>query len=95
MSWNMVNVGALILFKGHWVDLHSIIRSFLPFVVVVSIGVLVVGWPFLLGLLSFSLLLMGVVSLGYVPCQKSIGVLDALFNRWLLNASKSKHVDVE
>ncbi len=59
MSWNMINVGALILFKGHWVDFKSIVRSFLPFVVVVCIGVLMVGWPFLLGLLYFSLLLMG------------------------------------
>lgn len=64
MSWNMINVGALILFKGHWVDLTSIIRAFLPFAVVVSVGILIVGWPFLLGLLSFSLLLLGWFLLG-------------------------------
>lgn len=64
MSWNMVNIGVLILLKGHWVNLLSIVRSFLPFVVVVSIGVLMVGWPFLLGLLSFSLLLLGWFLLG-------------------------------
>ncbi|KAL2317907.1 hypothetical protein Fmac_031783 [Flemingia macrophylla] len=58
MNWNMVNVGALILFKGHWVGFKSIIRAFLPFVVVACLGVFAVGWPFLLGLLSFSLLLM-------------------------------------
>ncbi|XP_004498900.1 protein REVERSION-TO-ETHYLENE SENSITIVITY1 [Cicer arietinum] len=64
MSWNMVNVGVLILFKGHWVDFWSIVRSFLPFVVVVCIGIFMVGWPFLLGLLSFSLLLIGWFLLG-------------------------------
>ncbi|XP_054819764.1 protein REVERSION-TO-ETHYLENE SENSITIVITY1 [Prosopis cineraria] len=64
LNWNMVNVAALILFKGHWVDLWSIVRAFLPFVLVVSMGVLVVGWPFLLGLLSFSFLLLGWFLLG-------------------------------
>lgn len=64
MNWNMVNVAALILFKGRWVDHWSIVRAFLPFVLVVSMGILVVGWPFLLGLLSFSLLLMGWFVLG-------------------------------
>ncbi|KAF7830473.1 protein REVERSION-TO-ETHYLENE SENSITIVITY1 [Senna tora] len=58
MNWNMVNIAALILFKGQWVDLLSIVRSFLPFVVVVSIGVFAVGWPFLLGLSSLSFILM-------------------------------------
>ncbi|KAJ7966435.1 protein REVERSION-TO-ETHYLENE SENSITIVITY1 [Quillaja saponaria] len=64
MSWNMINVGALILFKGHWVDVRSILRSFLPFIFVVSVGIFMVGWPFLIGLLSFSLLLMGWFLLG-------------------------------
>lgn len=59
MSWNMVNVGALVLFKGQWVDFRSIVRSFMPFVLVVCLGVFMVGWFFLVGLLSFSLLLLG------------------------------------
>ncbi|PIN13255.1 hypothetical protein CDL12_14135 [Handroanthus impetiginosus] len=59
MKWNMVNVAALILFKGKWVDGFSILRSFLPFVVVLCFGVLVVGWPFLIGLFLFSFLLVG------------------------------------
>ncbi|XP_020239342.1 protein REVERSION-TO-ETHYLENE SENSITIVITY1 [Cajanus cajan] len=58
MKWNMVNVGAMLLFKGHWVGIRAIIRAFLPFVVVSCFGVFAVGWPFLLGLLSFSLLLL-------------------------------------
>lgn len=59
MDWNMVNVAALILFEGRWVSWISVLKAFLPFVVVGCLGVIVVGWPFLIGLLSFSLLLMG------------------------------------
>ncbi|KAJ8751315.1 hypothetical protein K2173_016498 [Erythroxylum novogranatense] len=59
MSWNMVNVAALILFKGYWIDLKSIIRSFLPFTVVVCLGISLVGWPFLIGLFSLSFVLIG------------------------------------
>ncbi|XP_065851089.1 protein REVERSION-TO-ETHYLENE SENSITIVITY1 isoform X1 [Euphorbia lathyris] len=57
MEWNMINVAALILVKGHWVEWRSIVRSFLPFIGVVLIGILLVGWPFMIGLFSFSLLL--------------------------------------
>ncbi|KAI3454136.1 hypothetical protein Pfo_010799 [Paulownia fortunei] len=59
MNWNMVNVAALILFKGKWVDGLSVLRSFLPFVVVICLGIFMVGWPFLIGLFSFSFLLVG------------------------------------
>ncbi|KAK6912810.1 TMEM222/RTE1 [Dillenia turbinata] len=64
MDWNMISVAALIYFKGKWVDRMSIVRSFLPFVVVLSIGVVVAGWPFLIALLSFSFLLIGWFVLG-------------------------------
>ncbi|KAG9128677.1 hypothetical protein Leryth_018314 [Lithospermum erythrorhizon] len=57
MDWNMVNVAALILFKGQWADGLSILKSFFPFVLVVCLGVAMVGWQFLIGLFSFSLLL--------------------------------------
>lgn len=72
MSWNMVNVAALILFKGHWVDSISILRSFLPFIVVLSLGVVMAGWPFLIGLLSFSALLMGWFLVGTYCVKKLI-----------------------
>lgn len=71
MGWNMVNVGALILFKGHWVDGMSVLRSFLPFLVVACLGILATGWPFLIGLLSFSLLLMAWFVFG-TYCAKSL-----------------------
>lgn len=71
MSWNMINVAALILYKGHWVDSMSILRSFLPFIVVLCLGVVIVGWPFLIGLLSFSILLIGWFVMG-TYCVKSL-----------------------
>ncbi|KAJ4837980.1 Protein REVERSION-TO-ETHYLENE SENSITIVITY1 [Turnera subulata] len=58
MGWNMINVAALILFKGQWIDWMSIIRSFLPFTLVFCFGVILLGWPFVVGLFSFSLLLL-------------------------------------
>lgn len=58
MSWNMINVAVLVLWRGRWVDGMSVMRSFLPFLVVLCIGIYMVGWPFLIGQLSFSLLLM-------------------------------------
>lgn len=71
MDWNMINVVALVLFKGRWVDGLSILRSFLPFMVVLSFGVFMVGWPFLIGLFSLSLLLLGWFLLGSY-CVKSL-----------------------
>lgn len=57
MKWNMVNVAALILVKGKWVDGYSVLRSSMPFMVVFCLGIFMVGWPFMIGLFSFSLLL--------------------------------------
>lgn len=71
MNWNMINVAALILFKGHWVNGMAILRSFLPFILVVCLGIGMVGWPFLIGLLSLSLLLVGWFVLG-TYCIKSL-----------------------
>ncbi|KAL8503965.1 hypothetical protein ACS0TY_022629 [Phlomoides rotata] len=64
MNWNMVNVAALILLNGKWVDAFSVLRSFLPFMVVLFLGIFMVGWPFLIGLFSFSFLLVGWFLLG-------------------------------
>jgi len=58
MDWNIVNVAALIMLKGHWVGFWAIVRSFMPFCMVAFLGVVMIGWPFLLGLLSVSLLLL-------------------------------------
>ncbi|KAK2966421.1 hypothetical protein RJ640_003691 [Escallonia rubra] len=71
MTWNMVNIAALLWFKGRWVDSLSVLRSFLPFIVVACLGVMVVGWLFLVGLLSFSFLLLGWFLLG-TYCVKDL-----------------------
>ncbi|KAI3692586.1 hypothetical protein L6452_32404 [Arctium lappa] len=57
MNWNMMSVAVLVLFMGRWVDAMAVIRSFLPFTVMVCFGITVVGWPFLMGLMSFCFLL--------------------------------------
>ncbi|KAK4378652.1 hypothetical protein RND71_000514 [Anisodus tanguticus] len=59
MDWNMVNVWALMLSKGHWVDGSAILRSFVPFIVMLCYGVLMLGWPFVVIMLSFFLLIAG------------------------------------
>nr|GMC81338.1 protein REVERSION-TO-ETHYLENE SENSITIVITY1 [Ipomoea batatas] len=59
MGWNMVNVAGLVLTKGCWVNGFAVLRSFLPFLVVLCFGLAIVGWPFLIALSSFSLLLLG------------------------------------
>ncbi|ERN16452.1 protein REVERSION-TO-ETHYLENE SENSITIVITY1 [Amborella trichopoda] len=57
VSWNPLNIGALVLLRARWVDPTSVLRSFFPFAVVLALGIFMVGPPFLLGLASFSLLL--------------------------------------
>eukprot|EP01018_Ginkgo_biloba_P020943 Gb_12095 [translate_table: standard] len=59
VGWNIINLVALIIFKGQWVNKMAIVRSFSPFTVVVCLGLLMAGWPFLVGLAVFSLLLVG------------------------------------
>ncbi|GMI94992.1 REVERSION-TO-ETHYLENE SENSITIVITY1 [Hibiscus trionum] len=71
MKWNMITVAALLMLKGQWVDSMSVIRSFLPFAVVLCLGLVLVGWPFVVGLLSFSLLLLMWFLLG-TYCVKTL-----------------------
>lgn len=71
MGWNMINVAALILFKGYWIDWISIIRSFFPFTVVFCFGIFLLGWPFVIGLFSFSFLLVAWFLLG-TYCFKNL-----------------------
>lgn len=59
MGWNMVNVAGLVLIKGCWVNSFAVLKSFFPFIVVLCFGLAIVGWPFLIALSSFSLLLLG------------------------------------
>lgn len=51
--WNMITVGVLIMSKGQWVDGWSILRSFLPFIVMLCLGALMIGWAFPIAMFTF------------------------------------------
>ncbi|XP_043711646.1 protein RTE1-HOMOLOG isoform X1 [Telopea speciosissima] len=62
--WNVVNLATFIFLKGHWVSKGAIVKSFLPFVLVLSLGLMFGGWTFLIGLAFFALILVGWFLLG-------------------------------
>ncbi|KAG9459243.1 hypothetical protein H6P81_003751 [Aristolochia fimbriata] len=55
--WNVVNLAVLIFLKGRWVNKSAIIRSYLPFVIVFSLGILLGSRTFLTCLTAFSFVL--------------------------------------
>ncbi|KAI8537068.1 hypothetical protein RHMOL_Rhmol10G0306000 [Rhododendron molle] len=63
-GWNVVNLAVLIFLKGQWVNKASIVRSYLPFLVVFSLGVTIGGWTFITFLAFFTFLLVGWFLLG-------------------------------
>ncbi|XP_008797714.1 protein REVERSION-TO-ETHYLENE SENSITIVITY1 [Phoenix dactylifera] len=71
VRWNVVTLASLILWRGKWVDGKSVVRSFLPFVSVLCIGILMAGWPFLIGMAVFSSLLVGWFLFG-IYCTRSL-----------------------
>ncbi|PON71526.1 DnaJ-like [Parasponia andersonii] len=56
-GWNVVNLAALIFLKGKWVSKASMVRSFLPFLVVVGLGLAFGGSTFLTFLAFFTFFL--------------------------------------
>ncbi|KAG5530275.1 hypothetical protein RHGRI_030594 [Rhododendron griersonianum] len=63
-GWNVVNLAVLIFLKGQWVNKASMVRSYLPFLVVFSLGVTIGGWTFITFLAFFTFLLVGWFLLG-------------------------------
>lgn len=57
--WNVVSLAVLILFKGRWVDRGSIVKSYLPFLIVLPLGLALGGWTFLEFWAMFVMLLVG------------------------------------
>ncbi|BBN00529.1 transmembrane protein 222 [Marchantia polymorpha subsp. ruderalis] len=57
IRWNIIDIAVLVLLKGRWVNSAAILRSFGPFFVVMAVGLLIAGWPFLIGWAAFSGLL--------------------------------------
>uniref|UniRef100_A0A7N0TVV6 Uncharacterized protein n=1 Tax=Kalanchoe fedtschenkoi TaxID=63787 RepID=A0A7N0TVV6_KALFE len=58
-EWNVVNLATLIFLKGCWVDRTAMVRSFLPFILVFSIGIIVGGKTFLTCVAFSTLALLG------------------------------------
>lgn len=63
-TWNVLNVAGLILWRGRWVNPTAVLRSFFPFVAVMSVGIVMAGWSFVAGFAMFSLLFIGWFVLG-------------------------------
>ncbi|KAL6609576.1 hypothetical protein ACP70R_039545 [Stipagrostis hirtigluma subsp. patula] len=70
-SWNVLNLAALVWLRGRWLGRMAAVRSLLPFAAVSCVGVLVAGWPFLLGIAAFAMLLLAWFVLG-VYCMKGL-----------------------
>lgn len=70
-GWNVVNLAALIFLKGKWVSKASMVRSLLPFFVVLILGLAFWGWNFLTFLAFFTLALVGWFLLG-TYCLKDL-----------------------
>ncbi|EFJ27429.1 hypothetical protein SELMODRAFT_95873 [Selaginella moellendorffii] len=56
-DWNMIHIVALVHCRGHWIGPAALLRSLAPFVLVLCIGLLTAGWPFLVGWALISSLL--------------------------------------
>ncbi|EEF28249.1 conserved hypothetical protein [Ricinus communis] len=63
-GWNVVNLAAFMFLKGRWVSTGSKVQSYLPFVMVCGIGLLLGGLTFLTFWAFFTLLLVGWFLLG-------------------------------
>ncbi|KAF9619242.1 hypothetical protein IFM89_005796 [Coptis chinensis] len=57
--WNVGNLAAVIFLKGRWVNKASIVRSFLPFILVFGLGLILRAWTFLTCLALFNVVLVG------------------------------------
>ncbi|PWA78932.1 hypothetical protein CTI12_AA213620 [Artemisia annua] len=70
-GWNVVNIAALILLKGQWVDKTAMIRAYAPFVIIFIVGITFGGASFLTFLAFFAILLVGWYLLG-TYCFKNL-----------------------
>ncbi|KAG8098580.1 hypothetical protein GUJ93_ZPchr0013g34881 [Zizania palustris] len=58
-KWNVVNLAAVMFLRGRWVSAASVAKTFLPFALVLTIGTLLGGTAFLIGLLAFAAAMTG------------------------------------
>lgn len=71
-GWNMVNLAALVLFKGRWVSKAAIVKSLLPPVIVYTIGIFLGGWTFIASCSILAVLLTGWFIIGTYCFKKLI-----------------------
>ncbi|KAJ4714291.1 Protein REVERSION-TO-ETHYLENE SENSITIVITY1 [Melia azedarach] len=71
-GWNVVNLAAFVFLKGHWVSKASMLRTFLPFVIVNFLGFAFGGLTYLTFLAFFTFLLVGWFLLGTYCFQNLI-----------------------
>eukprot|EP00897_Mesotaenium_endlicherianum_P010365 jgi/Mesen1/9357/ME000061S08806 len=57
--WNIVDLAVMMISSGSWVSSRSVMSAFLPFLVVVALGVGLIGSSFLVGWAMFATLLTG------------------------------------
>ncbi|XP_006650739.1 protein RTE1-HOMOLOG [Oryza brachyantha] len=70
-KWNVVSLAAVMFLRGSWVSTASVLKTFLPFALVLTIGTLLGGTAFLVGLLAFAAVMTGWFLVG-TYCIKSL-----------------------
>ncbi|WOL08894.1 hypothetical protein Cni_G17647 [Canna indica] len=70
-GWNVVNLAAHIFLRGKWVNKASLVKAYLPFLIVFCIGVFLGGSKFLLGVVAFAVALIGWFLIG-TYCFKNL-----------------------
>ncbi|KAL1562651.1 protein RTE1-HOMOLOG [Salvia divinorum] len=73
-NWNVVSVAVLIFMKGRFVSRLAILQTYLPFVIVLGLGLFFGGKVFLTYLFIFFCVLVGWFLLGTYCCKKLIHV---------------------
>ncbi|KAK1597012.1 hypothetical protein QYE76_016824 [Lolium multiflorum] len=70
-KWNVVSLAAVMFLRGRWVSTASVVKTFAPFAVVLTLGGLLGGMTFLVGLLAFAAAMTGWFLVG-TYCIKSL-----------------------
>ncbi|XP_060192795.1 protein RTE1-HOMOLOG isoform X2 [Lycium barbarum] len=73
-GWNVVNLAIFIFLKGRWVNKTSIVKTYLPPLVVLGLGLIFGGGTFLTYLMIFMFVLIGWFLLGTYCFKKLIHV---------------------
>ena len=58
-KWNVVSLAAVMFLRGRWVSTVSVVKTFLPFAVVLSIGTHLGGMKYLIGIVAFAVVMTG------------------------------------